>query len=73
MGCSKEAPPEDVAAVPSTQVFPGERHLANIRQLTYGGDNAEAYWAFGKKSLVYQTTQPEAGHPFLRPNLCHAP
>ena len=23
----------------------GEGHLANIRQLTFGGQNAEAYWS----------------------------
>ena len=40
-----------------------EIHLSNIRQLTFGGDNAEAYWAFGGHSLVYQTTQPKAGIP----------
>ena len=60
MGCSNEAPPS--TSQQSLQ-YDGETHLANIRQLTYGGDNAEAYWAFGKKSLVYQTTQPEAGIP----------
>lgn len=40
-----------------------EAHLKNIRQLTFGGDNAEAYWAFGGNALVYQTTQPQAGIP----------
>src|ERR1043165_7756752 len=24
-----------------------EKHLANVRQLTFGGDNAECYWSFG--------------------------
>ena len=36
---------------------------ANVRQLTFGGDNAEAYWAFNNDALVYQTTQPQAGIP----------
>ena len=26
-------------------LYPGEDHLANIRQLTFGGENAEAYWS----------------------------
>ena len=51
------------AAAPSTQVMPDERHLSNVRQLTFGGDNAEAYWGFGGNALVYQTTQPQAGIP----------
>ena len=31
-----------------------EVHLKNIRQLTFGGDNAEAYWSTDGKALVYQ-------------------
>jgi len=34
---------------------PGEVHLRNVRQLTFGGDNAEAYWAFGGDRLIFQT------------------
>lgn len=36
--------------------FAGEKHLKNIRQLTFGGDNAEAYWSFDNRSLVFQRT-----------------
>lgn len=32
----------------------GERHLANIRQLTFGGNNAEAYFSRSGKQLIYQ-------------------
>ncbi|MFQ5632416.1 MAG: TolB family protein [bacterium] len=35
--------------------FAGEVHLRNIRQLTFGGNNAEAYWSFDDKQLVFQT------------------
>lgn len=35
-------------------LYAQESHLSNIRQLTYGGDNAEAYWSFDGKSLVFQ-------------------
>ncbi|MFY7951967.1 MAG: hypothetical protein ACOVT5_05625, partial [Armatimonadaceae bacterium] len=31
-----------------------ERHLANVRQLTFGGQNAEAYWSFDGSKLIYQ-------------------
>ncbi len=37
--------------------FPGERHLRNVRQLTFGGQNAEAYWSFDGRSLVFQSTR----------------
>ena len=33
------------------------QHLANIRQLTDGGSNAEAYWAPDGKRLIFQTTR----------------
>ncbi|MBK9152531.1 MAG: PD40 domain-containing protein [Saprospiraceae bacterium] len=36
--------------------YPQERHLKNIRQLTFGGDNAEAYFSFDDKKLVFQAT-----------------
>ena len=36
---------------------PGERHLANIRQLTFGGENAEAYWSSDGKRLIFQSTR----------------
>jgi TolB protein len=33
---------------------PGETHLANIRQLTFGGENAEAYFSADGKRLTFQ-------------------
>ena len=36
---------------------PGERHLANIRQLTHGGENAEAYFSADGKQLIFQSTR----------------
>lgn len=35
---------------------PGETRLANIRQLTFQGENAEAYWSFDGSQLVFQST-----------------
>lgn len=35
-------------------ILPGEKHFASLRQLTFGGDNAEAYFSFDGKSLVFQ-------------------
>lgn len=43
--------------------FPGETHFANVRQLTFGGDNAEAYFSFDGKYLIYQRTNPKLGIP----------
>lgn len=36
--------------------FEEEIHFKNIRQLTNGGDNAEAYWSFDDKMLTFQAT-----------------
>jgi TolB protein len=33
-----------------------ERHLANIRQLTFGRQNAEAYFSFSGAKLIFQST-----------------
>ncbi len=35
--------------------LPGEGHLKNLRQMTFGADNAEAYWSFGGDKLIFQT------------------
>ena len=44
-----------------TILFPGEKHFANVQQLTFGGDNAEAYFSFDGKYLIYQRTNPKLG------------
>ena len=36
----------------------GERHFRALRQLTFGGENAEAYWSFDEKRLIFQSTRP---------------
>lgn len=33
----------------------GEKHLTNIKQLTFGGENAEAYFSFDGKKLTFQS------------------
>src|SRR5499427_5172762 len=39
------------------QPSPDERHLANIKQLTHGGDNAEAYFSRDGTRLIFQSTR----------------
>lgn len=38
---------------------PNENHFKNLKQLTNGGDNAEAYWSFDDSKLVFQVTNPK--------------
>jgi TolB protein len=37
--------------------FDGETHLANIVQLSFGGENAEAYFSFDNTRLIFQSTR----------------
>lgn len=45
---------KDKRGAAATLAFPGEKHLANIRQLTFGGQNAEAYFSADDKFLTFQ-------------------
>mgnify|MGYP000613274933 CR=1 FL=1 len=36
-------------------IYPEETHFKSLRQVTFGGDNAEAYWSFDDKQLVFQS------------------
>lgn len=50
-------------AASDTTLYPEEKHFKNIQQLTFGGDNAEAYWSFDGKSLIFQRTSVKDGLP----------
>jgi Tol biopolymer transport system component len=41
--------------------FSGEKHFRNIQQLTFGGDNAEAYFSYDGKYIIFQRTNPKEG------------
>ena len=42
-------------------LFKGEKYFKNIKQITFGGDNAEAYWSFDDKQLVFQSNHNKWG------------
>lgn len=46
-----------------TLKYAEETHFKNIQQLTFGGDNAEAYWSYDSKYLVFQRTNAKEGLP----------
>jgi len=50
-----------LAADSTSLTYPQEKHFANMRQLTFGGDNAEAYWSFDNSKLVLQIKDPAKG------------
>ena len=65
--CNSSAPEQkaEVQEITETKTaqleYPGEKHLKNLKQLTFGGDNAEAYFSFDGKSLSFQASNPEWG------------
>jgi TolB protein len=48
---SQTAPSQNNLALPQ------EKHLRNVRQLTFGGENAEAYFSADGKKLIFQSTR----------------
>jgi TolB protein len=52
---------ENDIPLPDSVHYAKEKHLLNVRQLTFGGDNAEAYWSFDNKKLVFQSNNPSWG------------
>ena len=40
---------------------PNAKHLRNIKQLTFGGENAEAYFSADGKQLIFQSTRDGHG------------
>src|SRR5690349_13999643 len=45
------------SAAVAVQAEPGETHLVNIRRLTNGGENAEAYFSHDGRWLTFQSTR----------------
>lgn len=55
---------DDSDKKPDTTVhYSQEKHLKNIKQLTNGGDNAEAYFSFNNKMIVFQAKNTEWNAP----------
>ncbi|KFI22539.1 hypothetical protein HW44_08865 [Nitrosococcus oceani] len=54
------AEPTNSPASPTEELrYPGEKHLTHLRQLTFGGQNAEAYFSFDGKELIFQSTRDD--------------
>ena len=44
-----------------TLIYPEEKHFKSIKQITFGGDNAEAYWSFNDEQIVFQSNNKAWG------------
>ncbi len=51
------APPMPGAASADSLIRDGEGHFAKLWQLTFGGENAEAYWSADGRKLIFQSTR----------------
>lgn len=59
---SGPSPESSAAAAPAAPAaLPEEVRLADLRQLTFGGENAEAYWSFDGKQLSFQSRRGDMG------------
>ncbi len=54
-GCSTRGADQSYDAASDSLRYTGEVHLRNIKQLTFGGNNAEAYWSFDNQQLIFQS------------------
>jgi TolB protein len=70
VGCSAPAPSDtDTSSLKDTVrvtekdtlIAAGEKHFKRLKKLTFGGDNAEAYWSFAGDKLIFQSTNPKWG------------
>lgn len=55
---------DSVAGATQTEnslIYPEEKFFKSLRQVTFGGDNAEAYWSFDSKKLIFQSNYSEWG------------
>jgi Tol biopolymer transport system component len=58
--CKQEQPSSAASAAKRTPVErDDEPHLTNVRQLTFGGENAEAYWNLQGSELILQATRDQ--------------
>lgn len=46
---------QTVETVTDTLIYPEETHFKSLKQITFGGDNAEAYWSFDDKQIIFQS------------------
>src|SRR5689334_1512077 len=41
--------------------YTDEKHFKNVHQLTFGGDNAEAYWSYDDRQIIFQRKNENEG------------
>jgi len=59
--CAQRAPQDVPGPARGVDAAEGETHFRNLRQLTFDGQNAEAYFSFDGTRLIFQRTPAEGG------------
>lgn len=57
----KKIAEKELIAGKDSLIYPEEIHFKSIRQITFGGDNAEAYWSFDDKQIIFQSNNKKWG------------
>ncbi|MGB5553826.1 MAG: hypothetical protein WBM83_04140 [Flavobacteriaceae bacterium] len=58
---AKEPQSTTLMAGSDTLIYPEEKYFKSIRQITFGGDNAEAYWSWDDKQMIFQSNNKAWG------------
>jgi len=58
-GAGSSLPVPPTAVVADSLIRPGETHFKHLWQLTFGGQNAEAYWSENGDQLIWQSTRDD--------------
>src|SRR5947209_7090738 len=58
---SKPAERTTAAQTDNSLALPSEKHLRNMKQLTFGGQNAEAYFSLDGRQLIFQSQRDGRG------------
>jgi Tol biopolymer transport system component len=61
ISCHNSKQVSQTGSYADTLRYDDEKHFKNVQQLTFGGDNAEAYWSYDGKWLVFQRTNTKEG------------
>ena len=61
IGCREEPQSSEIAPARPRAVEPGERFFTNLRQLTFEGQNAEAYFSADGTRLIFQRQRGDGG------------
>jgi TolB protein len=56
LSCNQNQSGKTAESKADTLKISGEKHLKNIKMLTFEGENAEAYFSFNEDQLIYQST-----------------